>query len=233
MDAFSQLGQTPILGPIKSLFVAEVSPRRLAYIETLAQLLCVLKSQNLLNRSNIDHLKQHLPIHCDGFVEERLLQLRQAVGDNAQRNVYADLYNAEAGFDRCARQPFHNVIINSPAAVVQSHSSPNLPSPSNASSVPSTTNPFDSVRPAVYRLIAEEIGKRWRDLGRELRVSEGRLDEINETHRNSTANKVHAVFAQFEERTPRRQQCQMLLDALEQVPRRDLRRQVQTMLLCS
>lgn len=84
---FLELGQTPIGEPIKQLFRSDISPRRLAYIETLADLLIVLKAQYLLNRNNIEALKPHLSPDCQLFVDERHLQLGQLNGV-AGRNVY-------------------------------------------------------------------------------------------------------------------------------------------------
>lgn len=85
MATFEVLGQTPITEPIKSLFMASVTPRRLAYISTLSDLLTVLKSQNLLNRNNLDRLKQQLPVSCDDFVEERYTQSLQPQGESNNR----------------------------------------------------------------------------------------------------------------------------------------------------
>lgn len=85
MASFEQLGQTPITTAIKSLFTADVTPRRLAYISTLTELLTVLKSQYLLNKTNLDLLKQQLPVACDAFVEERYLQLLEPLGDSINR----------------------------------------------------------------------------------------------------------------------------------------------------
>lgn len=84
---FLGLGQTAISETLKSLFQRDISPRRLAYVETLTDLLVVLKAQCLLNRDNIDALKRHLPPGCGPFVEERHLQLGQMDGAGG-RNVY-------------------------------------------------------------------------------------------------------------------------------------------------
>lgn len=85
MASFEVLGQTPITAAIKSLFTASVTPRRLAYISNLLDLLTVLNSQNQLTRTNLDRLKQQLPVSCDDFVEERYSQLLQPLGDCSNR----------------------------------------------------------------------------------------------------------------------------------------------------
>lgn len=86
-------------------------------------------------------------------------------------------------------------------------------------------------RQNVYRLIADEIGKKWRELGRELNVAEGHLDAIDIRHRESMSDKVHAVLAKFEERVRKRDQYRVLLEGLEKVRRKDLVRDVQDLLL--
>lgn len=72
-------------------------------------------------------------------------------------------------------------------------------------------------------MIAEEIGKQWRNLGRELGVSEGRLDEIDDEHHGNTANKVHAMLWQFERLTVGpMHQFETLQIGLRHVRRRDM-----------
>lgn len=95
-------------------------------------------------------------------------------------------------------------------------------------------NVFTSSKRAIYALIAEEIGKNWRNLGRELGVSEGRLDEIEDEHRGNTANKVHAMFQHFERRTLGPvHQYETLQLGLQQVRRRDLVQRMEQMFLSS
>lgn len=89
---------------------------------------------------------------------------------------------------------------------------------------------FYQQRPAAYRLIVNEIGKKWRELGRELGLSEGQLDAIDAKHSEAMGDKVHALLALFEQRTHQRELCGNLLAALEKVRRKDLARGVQKIL---
>lgn len=107
------------------------------------------------------------------------------------------------------------------------------PPPPTPCSKPDALHVFDRSRIAIYSRIAENIGRKWRDLGRELDVDEGALDRIEEEHRNgNTADKVYAVFARFGERTlGAGRQVQALSNALRMVRRRDLELDMQAMLL--
>lgn len=90
---------------------------------------------------------------------------------------------------------------------------------------------FTENRLQIYGLIAAEIGKKWREFGRELNVSEGQLDAIDAKHRESMVDKVHATFNKFEEKTKPRNRYHAILKALEQVRRKDLVRSVQKLVL--
>lgn len=93
---------------------------------------------------------------------------------------------------------------------------------------------FTSSKKAIYAMIAEEIGKQWRNLGRELGVSEGRLDEIDDEHHGNTANKVHAMLWQFERRTVGpTHQYETLQMGLRQVRRRDMVQRMEAIFLSS
>lgn len=89
---------------------------------------------------------------------------------------------------------------------------------------------YSGCRRAVHAMVAGEIGKKWRELGRELGVTEGRLDECDERHRGSQADKVHAMLAQFELRTlGAAHECEALQIGLRQVRRTDLAQQMARM----
>lgn len=106
---------------------------------------------------------------------------------------------------------------------------PTKPQPTNLNQ---SSHVFEQSKVSIYRLIAEDIGKKWRALGRELNVREGQLDRIDEEHRGgNTADKVYAVLALFAERThgPSRQ-AEALALALRMINRRDLETEMHAML---
>lgn len=74
--------------------------------------------------------------------------------------------------------------------------------------------------------MAQEIGKKWRELGRELSVPEGEMDRIQERYRDDIHSKMYAIFELFESRTDCRDKGSRFCEALKEVRRTDLAKRV-------
>lgn len=100
---------------------------------------------------------------------------------------------------------------------------------------PATTTPlqnsFDRHKHRVYKLVADEIGKKCRDLGRELNVPEGEMDRIQGRYRDDIHSQMYAIFELFESRVDCTDKSSRLCDALREIRRTDLAKRVGHILL--
>lgn len=81
-------------------------------------------------------------------------------------------------------------------------------------------------RAMIEEIITEEIGSYWRDLGRNLKVREGKIDEIDAT--NATVkSKVLKVLEIFDHNVDKPKWFYKLCEGLEQARRKDLSRSIQ------
>lgn len=79
----------------------------------------------------------------------------------------------------------------------------------------------------IYKTVAEEIGTKWRELGRELGLKESQLDQIHAQNRDDITNKVYEILRKFEEITLPRNYYNTMCNALTDVRRRDLTKKLQ------
>ncbi|XP_061395144.1 fas-associated death domain protein [Musca vetustissima] len=87
----------------------------------------------------------------------------------------------------------------------------------------------DKKRAAIHKLVANDIGKFWRALGRALELSQGQMDAIEMEYPRDLVSRVHKMLQVFEEdecHDPR-QNVLLLCRALESCRRKDLRRKVE------
>lgn len=106
----------------------------------------------------------------------------------------------------------------------------NPPQQSVVISNPTDLNKFQERKHIIYKLISEDIGRKWRDLGRELKVKEGQLDDL-ESKYNTSKSRTLEIFRMFEERSDPRSIVVDILEALIQVRRNDLRKEVEQILI--
>lgn len=95
---------------------------------------------------------------------------------------------------------------------------------------PTDLNKFQDRKHIIYKLISEDIGRKWRDFGRELKIKEGQLDDL-ESRYNTSKSRTLEIFRMFEERSDPRSIVVDILEALIQVRRNDLRKEVEQILI--
>uniref|UniRef100_A0A182WJU5 Death domain-containing protein n=1 Tax=Anopheles minimus TaxID=112268 RepID=A0A182WJU5_9DIPT len=103
--------------------------------------------------------------------------------------------------------------------------------------VPSPTNTkhdrYLQQRDNIYSLLQQEIGKQWKVFGRFLNVSPATMEEIEERNRQDLKTRIYEVLQcaemQFANETPDRF-IAILLKALENSRRKDLKRKIESML---
>lgn len=84
---------------------------------------------------------------------------------------------------------------------------------------------FQGRRSEIYDLICDNIGFKWRDLGRKLNIQEGQLENIEMTYRDCNT-KVHMIFELAAKIRPNESFLNRLLVALEGSRRLDLARKI-------
>uniref|UniRef100_A0A182LT82 Death domain-containing protein n=1 Tax=Anopheles culicifacies TaxID=139723 RepID=A0A182LT82_9DIPT len=107
----------------------------------------------------------------------------------------------------------------------------------NVSPVPSLANTKDDKylqhRDKIYSLLQLEIGKQWKVFGRFLNVSSAALEEIEERNRTDLKTRIYEVLQCAELQCGNETQDRfdaMLLKALENSRRKDLKRKIERML---
>lgn len=77
----------------------------------------------------------------------------------------------------------------------------------------------------LYDLIATDTGRSWRDLGRELGIRDGEMDEIEDATK-SIKQRVLKMLYLFENRQDNKKTVFLLCEALEKARRKDLSRKI-------
>lgn len=122
-------------------------------------------------------------------------------------------------YEEALREEFH-----------QTHQSVPPPMQSIVINNPSDLSKFQDRKHKIYKIISEDIGRKWRDFGRELKVKEGQLDDLESQH-NSSKSRALAILSMFEERSDPRSIVVDICEALIQVRRNDLRKEVEQILI--
>lgn len=95
---------------------------------------------------------------------------------------------------------------------------------------PQPVQQSSQVKSRTFDLLACEIGRRWRELGRSLGYHDADLDEFEERHRNNLRERIHDMLEEYARSRSFSSEEEMLNDickALETCRRVDLRKRVQ------
>ncbi|CAB3221470.1 unnamed protein product [Arctia plantaginis] len=186
-----------ILSSIKELFSAGInSVRRVEQIKTIRQLLSVLELRDILSEDNVQSLK-NIALKLPNTEE-----LLKKISDYEKSHVPREYGNYYVAAQNIATEPEESYIMNSHAPCIKTVSK--------------------RKKQRIFQTIIEEIGSFWRDLGRNLKVRECRIDEIDSQSRTLTekATKVMKAF-EYEKADPDKWFF-ILCDALEKSRRKDL-----------
>lgn len=87
-------------------------------------------------------------------------------------------------------------------------------------------------RAVIYKMLSQHLGTHWRMFGRELRLHEGTMDEIELQYPRDLTTRVYKVLKLFEEDdcNDPKLHLRMIKDALERSRRKDLRRKIDDIL---
>lgn len=199
------------LQEIKYVFRNEInSPRLFVRIITPHDLLYTLEQRDCLSEDNIDFFYKISEIQSYNVLTEELkryplLKLGSSISGD---NIYASERIADITSSR------RNIDIGSTKA--------------------SLINPLDYTqfesrkRDAIYKLIAGDIGRKWREFGRNLGIKEGDMDSLDCQFPRDFKSKVYGLFNLFESeeyQDPKRY-VSKICESLEECRRNDLKRKV-------
>lgn len=94
----------------------------------------------------------------------------------------------------------------------------------------STPSVKDKKKERIFQVIIERIGSAWRDLARNLKIQECKIDEIDEKY-GSLATKASEMLKLFIERADSEKWHFVLCEALDKTRRKQLRMSVQEIMM--
>lgn len=149
-----------------------------------------------------------LLIICASITFYYTFGLKTAEERTRQPSIYEEALREELHQAQAVEPPLQSVVINNPTDL----------------------NKFQNRKHIIYKVISEDIGRKWRDLGRELKIKEGQLDDL-ESKYNTSKLRTLEIFRMFEERSDPRSIVVDICEALIQVRRNDLRKEVEQILI--
>ncbi|XP_075164235.1 fas-associated death domain protein [Haematobia irritans] len=220
------------LEDLKSLFRNDIgSSRNMSRIKNIEDLIDCLERHDILSEYNIDPLRvvadqygcdeleeavsaYHTPNDLTPFLEPYNQYKEKRLADEVRTHLNINdgrRYVENAANDRC-----DNARLQNPPKV--------------SSSTPQVLT--EKKRSAIYKLIAENIGKFWRAFGRELEITQGQLDAAEMEYSRDLVSRVHKLLHIFEEDESHdpKQHVLIICRALEECRRKDLRRKVENIM---
>ncbi|XP_026485787.1 fas-associated death domain protein-like [Vanessa tameamea] len=193
-----------ILNKLKEFYKDDVdSDRRFEQINTIGQLINILEIRNVLSEDDVGPLKEIARRINNDDLLERICDYEV----NHISKGYINQY----------------VIENIPMTSIKQHMTENKESCLQ-------NYPFGALSPKkmlrIRETIIEEIGSFWRDLGRNLKIRECKIDEID-TNYNSLPSKASQLMNLFESRADKQRWFFVLCEALEKSRRKDLSKTLQ------
>lgn len=200
---------------LKNTFAVEIgSPRKLDRINTIEDLIDCLERGDQISEENVEPLRN---LGMNNMQLQEALDSYQRVERTAAVNCYQE--------QRLAEELRNQLHIN-PQRVLQPPVASGTPAPQNYVTVAQFTN---AKRAAVYKIISEQLGRSWRNLGRKLSISEGDMDEIEVRYPQDLKSRILRLLQMFEEDecNDPRQLLLQLCRGLSECGRKDLRRKVE------
>ncbi|EDW76929.1 uncharacterized protein Dwil_GK13670 [Drosophila willistoni] len=201
---------------LKDLLAHEIgSVRRLDQIHTLEDLIACLENNDELNEENVQPLKKMTKN------QETLQQINAYQPIRVQHPVQVNLYQEERLAEELQQQlRIQNVSPQPVPMVVPTSVQQNYVTPAAFS---------ENKRVAVFKKISEQLGRSWRDLGRQLNISEGAMDDMEERYPRDLKSRILYLLKMAEEDEVHdpRQFLKRLCRGLSGAGRNDLRNRVE------
>ncbi|XP_047514316.1 uncharacterized protein LOC125055774 [Pieris napi] len=197
--------QGNLLNQLKEFYRDDIdSTRRLEQIKTIGQLLRVLEIRDVLSENNVTPLKEIARRIKNNELLKKISEYEQSHDHREHLNFYA----AE----------------NTQSSSYYKETETALPS----------GHPYGNItlrkKNRINETIVEQIGTSWRDLGRNLKLQEHRIDEIDK-QQNSLKDKAYEILHVYEDRADPQRGFLVLCHALEKSRRKDLCRKLQEIMV--
>ncbi|CAG4937769.1 unnamed protein product [Colias eurytheme] len=192
-----------ILNQIKNLYKDDIdSSRRFEQINTIGQLLRILEIREVLSEDNISPLKEIAWLIQSNDLLKSISEYELSHVPRTYMNYYATTN--------------HNVS--------KSESIDSIPK----------GHPYGNIsarkKARINETIVEEIGTYWRDLARNLKIQEKRIDEID-IRNNTLAEKAIELLKIYEHKADPQRGFYALCNALEKARRKDLSKTLQEIMV--
>ncbi|XP_038210185.1 fas-associated death domain protein [Zerene cesonia] len=190
-----------ILNQLKNLYKKDIhSKRRFEQINTIGQLLRILEIREVLSEDNVSPLKE---IAC-------LLQSN-------------DLLKSISEYE----------LTHVPRTYMNYYAHHNVSESESIDSIPKG-HPYGNIsarkKARINETIVEEIGTYWRDLARNLKIQENRIDEID-TQKYTLTDKARELLKIYQHKADPQRGFYVLCDALEKARRKDLSKNLQEIMV--
>lgn len=206
------LKNTRNLWEVKEIFSPEVSRRRLELIETPEDLIAMLEAQSIIGEDTINGFQKI----SDALDDPGLVCLTQ----NFRQNI-SQLPSAS-----CPAVNQYAVLRKTQTLTTLENQSKAKPDKQDTQNAQIT---LQDKRNAIFKLISEEIGRKWMDFARGLKIRQGEIDAITDNHTSIPA-RVYIVLERVEAEKPR-ELFNLICQALQHSRRNDLQERVRTILL--
>ncbi|XP_068142337.1 fas-associated death domain protein [Drosophila tropicalis] len=197
---------------VKNLLAPEIGAvRRFDQIHTKADLIACLENNDELNEENVEPLKRMTNN------QEILSQITAYRPTRVQHPVPVNLYQEERLAEDLQQQlRIENVSPQAAPAPVQQ----NYVTPAAFT---------ENKRAAVFKKISEQLGRSWRDLGRQLNISEGAMDDMEDRYPRDLKSRILYLLkmAEEDEVYDPRQFLRRLCRGLSEAGRNDIRNRVE------
>ncbi|SPP81060.1 fas-associated death domain protein [Drosophila guanche] len=209
------------INELKQIFALDINSRRkLDSIRTIEDLIDVLERADMLSQENIE------PLHKMTFHKPKLIEALDSYKTRGQAELREpiNLYQEERMAEELRQQLRVSHNSQAPPLVAAT------PAPTSPQQNYVTPTAFtDRKRAAVFNKISEELGRFWRQFGRNAGIGEGTMDDIEERYPRDLKSKIIHLLGLIEEddcHDPRHL-LMRLCRALTECGRSDIKRKVE------
>lgn len=228
----SEIKSIPIsveqLNELKDSFEDEInSIRLLSHIQNLSDLIDALERRDVINEDNIEALIKIAEIVSDYRLIDKLKNYQYL-----SRKQTKQTYKNEYAMHRLREEMEEHMRIGSSYYQKPVEVNEYIPTKSVQNN-PFNTDKFSgATKSYIYKLISSEIGRNWRHFGRELKIKQGELDELDLNYPRDLKTRVIKMLELFEEpdREDPKEHVMMICNALEECRRKDLSKKIQEIL---
>lgn len=232
INLFKRAKLNPLqLSMIKELIEDMIdSVRRLECLTTMADIIDCLEREDFITDSNIKILYSILKLINSGENEKDNGDLLKALKDYDLLQTAESKYTPEEAINLYKLQRFNNnnsILKKNYKNEVNYSKKKSAPEQKSKNATKNKEDWIDSA--AVYKLIANNIGQKYRNFARELHIDENILEELIMKYPCDLQSRIYSIFEIFERNTPTltvNERMKQICCALEGCRRKDLCRKI-------